>query len=144
MLRFFTVLVMLAVLGPEAVALGQKGEARAMKLGPWEGEYTDIDGHRARMVFNIASTGAAIRGTFEMVLSTEDKAERYKGTLTGTAHGESISLKLQLTRGTVLTCDLQLREPAAYAEQAVFGTVEPARALNFGGGTLVAWNFRRP
>ncbi len=115
-----------------------------MKAGRWEGEYTDIDGHRARVLFTITAAGESIRGTFAMILSTEDEAERYEGRLTGTESGEAIALQLHLESDTVLTCDVQLREPAAHAQQAVFGTVGPARALNFGGGTLIAWKFRSP
>jgi hypothetical protein len=118
-------------------------EARIMRAGNWEGQYTDLNGHQGRLRFTISKTGGVIEGHFELVLRTEDKPERYQGTVAGTAQGDQLVLKLHFTGEVTMICRLILRQPATYAEQAAFGIVEPVSSLNFGGGTLMAWKFRR-
>jgi len=113
-----------------------------MKTGQWEGDYTDVEGHRARIQFKITETGASIRGEFQLILSTEDQAERYQGNLTGSANGDAIILHFKMESGEPMVCTLRLQEPAAYAQEAVFGVVASVPSLKLGGGVLIAWRFR--
>jgi hypothetical protein len=127
---------------PTAFVGSPKEETQRMKAGRWEGEYIDIDGHRGRLRLTVAKTGTKISGKFELSLATEDEPERYQGTLSGRIDGKQLVLKLHMARGEPMVCTLMLRHPVAFAEQAIFGVVEPVPALKFSGGTLVAWRFR--
>ena len=112
-----------------------------MKPGPWEGEYTNIAGHHARLHLDVAATGTEPSGEFTFTLSTEDQPERHRGRFTGTVNGDRVVLKLEMKRGVVMVCNLSLSEPTAYAEQAVFGTSEPVPALKLAAGTMIVWKF---
>jgi hypothetical protein len=115
-----------------------------VKTGHWEGDYTDVEGHRARVQLIITETGPNVKGRFELILSTEDQAEHYQGSLSGSANDDNIVLRLHWHRGEPMVCALTLREPAAYAEEAVFGVCAAMPVLKLGGGVLIAWKFRRP
>lgn len=114
-----------------------------MNAGRWEGEYTDIEGHRARVELTITRSGPTLAGDFVLALSTEDQAERYTGSVTGTVDGSHVVLRLHARSKADIVCRLSVAEPHAYAEQAVYGIVEPTPALKLGGGVLTAWKFKQ-
>ncbi len=129
--------------GPARTAAPADKGTRTMNAGRWEGDYIDIEGHRARIELTITRGGAALAGSFVLALATEDRPERYEGSLTGTLEGSTIVLRLQSRSGAEIGRRLTLAHPLSYAEQAVYGVVDPTPALKLGGGVLAAWKFKQ-
>ena len=112
-----------------------------MLAGQWEGDYIDVEGHRGQMAFDIEVDSGAVSGRFELVLATEDEAERTGGTLVGNTDQDGVRLRLAMPNGPAVAAVLALASPTAFALQAAFGTLAPAPAMKLGGGVIMLWRF---
>ena len=141
--RSVTAVLVGILLMAAALAASVQKEARTMNAGRWQGDYIDVDGHRGRLELTITKTGPTVGGTFVFSLATEDQPERYGGSVSGRIDGTAVLLQLETDREATIVCRLTLAEPAAFAEQAVYGTVDPTPKLRLGGGVLTAWRFKQ-
>jgi hypothetical protein len=133
----------------EERTVAQEPRISRIEAGEWEGEYTDVNGHRGKLRFALEVAGDDIRGTYQLILAEEDQPEVISGRVQGGMAGSTVRFRAvaeaekQEGRAEV-QYEAQIAPAGSYARQALFGVVSAAPQANFGGGVWIAWRFDRP
>ena len=116
--------------------------------GVWDGQYIDVNGHRARLRLTLTlSNEGAIGGRYELVFPDTDRAKVVSGEIEGRQSADTISFHAPLrtpeqkSGGTEqrLHYEAHISDRVFAGRQALFGVVTASRQPGFGGGVWIAW-----
>lgn len=121
-----------------------------LQSGEWEGEYRDVNGFFGDISMRIGSDDEEFTGVFELTLfkpamTDDDEPRSIDGRIHGDVREDKVAFEVTPVEKSEepLRYTGTMRDAGSYAKQALFGSVDPIAATNFGGGVWIAWLFGR-